>query len=89
MQKEKDPDHVEWPESLKFLPCSKWSRVTWEGLSACLCGACIHAGFGIYNTWGFLSGYFTSKFRVSNPDLLVQQTLYVYPITLLSITASM
>lgn len=35
------PDVVKWPESLKFLPCSKWTRNTWHGLSAIFSGACI------------------------------------------------
>jgi len=25
----KNPDHIEWPDALKFLPMTKWRRYTW------------------------------------------------------------
>ncbi len=76
-----DPQFVQWPESLKVLPCSTWKRDTWKGLSALLCGMLIHSGLGIINIWGNLVGIFTSKFRGEDPHLSVKTTLAAYSLT--------
>ncbi len=37
----KDPEKIDWPKSLQWLPCSKWTRHHWSGASAIFAGACI------------------------------------------------
>lgn len=84
-----DPQFVQWPESLKFLPCSKWSRHTWRGVSALFCGVCCQGGLGIINIWGNLVGTFTSKFRGEDPNLSIKSTLFTFPLTYVVCSMSM
>jgi hypothetical protein len=84
-----NPDVVQWPESLKFLPCSKWRRYTWQGISALVCGSFCHSGIGVVNIWGNLVAIFTSKFRGDDPDLSIKTTLVAYSLTFATAAAAM
>jgi hypothetical protein len=79
----------DWPQSLRWFPGSKWERNTWYGLSAIFCGGCIQAAFGVINIWGAVVGYFTSLYRGVHPDLMVETTLYAFPLTYVSCSISM
>ncbi len=88
-EKDVDPNTIQWPACLRWLPGTSITRHTWNGLSAIFCGMCIQSGIGVYNIWGALAAFFTSKYRLSNPNLLLRNTLYVYPLTFVSMTISM
>ncbi len=84
-----DPQYVEWPASLRWLPCSTWKRDTWCGFSAILSGICFQWGLGVFAMWGGVVMYFTSHFRAFNSDLYMETTLYTVPITLAALTGGM
>jgi hypothetical protein len=84
-----NPDVVQWPEALKFLPCSKWRRYTWQGISALVCGSFLQSGMGVVNIWGNLVGIFTSKFRDTDPNLSIKTTLVAFSLTYCSAAAAM
>lgn len=88
-EKLKDTFWNEWPTWLRWMPCSKWRRYTWQGLSAMFCGAMLQTGIGVFNIWGALVIYFTSKYRGVNEELVLKTTLYTYPVTFMFITGAM
>ncbi len=81
--------YANFPQVLKSLPCSKWTRNTWGGLAAIFSGACFQFAFGVINIWGAVVVYFTSKFRNDDPSLLFEQTLFVFPLTYVAGSVSM
>lgn len=84
-----EPLRPTWPSYLQWLPCSKWTWHTWCGLSTIFCGGCVQGAVGIINIWGAVVVYFTSRFRGENPHLLVETTLYAFPLTYVCTSISM
>ena len=63
------PQHVNWPSSLMWMPCSRWRWDTWCGLAAIFSGMCCQAGMGVVSIWGNIVIYVVSKFHVNEPNL--------------------
>ena len=80
---------IAWPKWLQWLPCAKWQRYTWYGLSAMVSGGFLQSGIAIFNIYGTLNPFITSRYKVSDTTLTADTTIYGFPIYMFSIAIAM
>lgn len=76
-----DPQYVNFPKCLSWMPCSSWKWDTWCGLAAIFSGMLCQAGMGVVSIWGNIVIYVVSKYHETEPELRTQIALIVFPLT--------
>jgi hypothetical protein len=68
---------------------NEYTGPAWKGVLGCFGGLLIHLVVGSVYQWGVVNVYFASYYKLTEPDLLLENTSIVFPLMMTCIGLGM